>query len=165
MLAKGPLKLTEAPPDPNADPINDEPIGMANVATLSIVDNVVSVNYPRGASFSTGNNRIEARKLPLWVFCRNLERYSDRQIIDRTGLTGTWDFTLNVTPENYPAMMLRSALLRGANLPPEAQKFLDSNPTAALGDVLGRVGLKLESRKASLDTIVIDRALKTPTAN
>lgn len=165
VLAKGPLKLKAAPVDPNADPINDEPIGMANVATLSIVDNVVSVNYARGASFSTGNNRIEARKLPLWVFCRNLERYSDHQIIDMTGLSGAWDFTIDVTPEDYQAMMIRSALLRGANLPPEAQKFLDSNPAAALGDALGQVGLKLESRKAPVDTIVIDSALKTPTAN
>jgi hypothetical protein len=130
-----------------------------------VVDNVVSVNYARGASFSTGNNRIEARKLPLWVFCRNLERYSDRQIIDMPGLTGAYDFTVNVTPEDYQAMMLRFALLRGPNLPPEAQKFLDSNPAAALGDALGQVGLKLESRKAPLDTIVIDSALKTPTAN
>jgi hypothetical protein len=55
--------------------------------------------------------------------------------------------------------------LRGANLPPDAQKFLDSSSPAALSDAPQQVGLKLESRKSPLDTIVIDGALKTPTAN
>jgi len=163
--AKGPLKLKEVPPDPNADPVNDEPVGMANVATIAFVENVVSVQYARGASFSVGNNRIEVRKLPLWVFCRNLERYSDRQIVDMTGLTGAYDFTIDVTPEDYQAMMIRSAVLRGQNIMPEAQKLLDASPASALSDALGQVGLKLESRKAPIDTLVIDSALKTPTAN
>jgi uncharacterized protein (TIGR03435 family) len=62
-------------------------------------------------------------------------------------------------------MMLRSAVLRGANLPPEAQKLLDASSPSALSDALQQVGLKLERRRAPLDTIVIDSALKTPTAN
>jgi uncharacterized protein (TIGR03435 family) len=165
VLSKGPLKLKEVPPDPNADPVNDEPVGMANVATLAVVGNGLSVQYARGASFSVGNNRIEARKLPLWVFCRNLERFSDRQIVDMTGLTGAYDFAVDVTPDDYQAMMLRSALLRGANLGPEAQKLLDGSPASALGDALQQVGLKLESRRAPLDILIIDSALKTPTAN
>jgi uncharacterized protein (TIGR03435 family) len=165
VLAKGQPKLKELPPDPNEDKTNDEPIGMANVATIGVVGNGVSVRYARGASFSVGDNRIEVTKLPLWVFCRNLERYSDRQIVDMTGLTGAYSFAVDVTPEVYQAMMLRSAVLRGANLPAEAQTLLDSSPPSAIGDALDQVGLKLEPRKAPLDTIVIDSALKTPTAN
>ena len=165
VLAKGPLKLKEVPPDPNADPVNDEPVGMANVATIAVNGNGVSVQYARGASFSVGNNRIDVRKLPLWVFCRNLERYSDRQIVDMTGLTGAYDFSVEVTPEDYQAMQIRSAVIRGANIMPEAQKLLDATPALALSDALGQVGLKLESRRAPIDTIVIDSALKTPTAN
>ncbi len=165
VLAKGPPKLKELPPDPNEDKANDEPVGMANVATIVAVGNGVSVNYARGASFSVGDNRIEVRKLPLWVFCRNLERYSDRQIVDMTGLTGAYNFTIEVTPEDYVAMMLRSAVIRGANLPPEAQKLLDSSSPSALSDALQQVGLKLEARRSPLDTLVIDSALKTPTAN
>src|SRR6202167_6460481 len=52
VLAKGPPKLKELPPDPNVDKDNDEPVGMANVATIAAVGNGVSVNYARGASFS-----------------------------------------------------------------------------------------------------------------
>ena len=116
-------------------------------------------------SISVGNNRIEVTKLPLWVFCRNLERYSDRQIVDMTGLTGSYTFTIDVTPEDYMAMMIRSAVLRGQNIMPEAKKLLDATPSSALSDALQQVGLKLESRRAPLDIIVIDSALKTPTAN
>jgi uncharacterized protein (TIGR03435 family) len=165
VLAKGPPKLKELPPDPNEDKVNDEPVGMANVATIAAVGNGVSVQYARGASITVGNNRIEVTKLPLWVFCRNLERYSDRQIIDMTGLTGAYTFVVDVMPEDFMAMMMRSAVLRGANLPAEAQKLLDTSPPSAIGDALEQVGLKLEQRRAPLDILVIDSALKTPTAN
>jgi uncharacterized protein (TIGR03435 family) len=165
VLGKGPLKLKEVPPDPNADPEKDEPVGMANVATIAAVGNGASITYAHGASVTVADNRIEVRKLPLWVVCRTLERYSDRQIVDMTGLTGAYDFAVDVTPEDYQAMQIRGALVRGANIMPEAQKLLDASPAAALSDVLQQVGLKLESRKAPLDILVIDSALKTPTAN
>jgi uncharacterized protein (TIGR03435 family) len=99
------------------------------------------------------------------VFCRNLERYSDRQIVDMTGLTGSYTFAVDVTPEDYMAMMIRSAVLRGANIMADAQKLLDATPASALSDALQQVGLKLEEWKAPVDIIVIDSALKTPTAN
>ncbi len=46
-----------------------------------------------------------------------------------------------------------------------AQQFLDSTSPAALGDAMQQVALKLEPRKAPLDVLVIDDALKTPTPN
>jgi uncharacterized protein (TIGR03435 family) len=165
VLAKGPLKLKELPPDPDADPEKDEPTGLANVGTIAGVGNGASITYARGASLTIADNRIEARKLTLWVVCRTLERYSDRQIVDMTGLTGSYTFTLDVTPEDYQAMNLRSAVVRGFTLPPDAQKFLDESSPTALSDALQQVGLKLEARKAPLDVLVIDDALKTPTAN
>ena len=36
---------------------------------------------------------------------------------------------------------------------------------APLADAVQQIGLKLEARKAPLDVLVIDEALKTPTAN
>jgi uncharacterized protein (TIGR03435 family) len=165
VIAKGGLKMKGPPPDPDADPEKDEPTGLANVGTIAGVGNGASISYARGASITIADNRIEVRKLPLWVVCRTLERYSDRQIVDMTGLTGSYTFTLNVTPEDYQAMNLRSAVVRGFTLPPDAQKFLDSTTPFALSDALQQVGLKLEARKAPLDVLVIDDALKTPTAN
>jgi uncharacterized protein (TIGR03435 family) len=82
-----------------------------------------------------------------------------------TGLTGQYDFAFDVMPEDYRAMLLRSAVWAGVNLPPEAQKMLDASSPAALRDALQQVELRLEARKAPLDVLVIDDALKTPTAN
>src|SRR6202451_4490090 len=95
VLAKGPLKLKKVPPDPDADPAKDEPVGMANVATIAGVGNGASITYAHGASVTVADNRIEVRKLPLWVVCRTLERYSDRQIVDMTGLTGSYNFGID----------------------------------------------------------------------
>jgi uncharacterized protein (TIGR03435 family) len=50
-------------------------------------------------------------------------------------------------------------------LPPEALRALEGSSDAAIGDALQQVGLKMEARKAPLDVLVIDEALKTPTAN
>lgn len=99
------------------------------------------------------------------LFAGNLERFADRQIVDMTGLAAQYDFAFDVMPEDYRAMLLRSAVWVGANLPPEAQKMLDASSPAALGDALQQIGLKLDARKAPLDVLVIDDALKTPTAN
>ncbi len=160
VLAKGPLKLKEAPPDPDADPAKDEPVGLANVGTIAGVGNGASITYAHGASVTVADNRIEVIKLPLWVVCRTLERYSDRQIVDMTGLNGAYDFAITLTPEDYQALNLRAMAVLGRNLPEKAQAFLDAASPSVLSDALQQVGLKLESRKAQLDTLVIDDALE-----
>lgn len=162
VAGKGPLKLKESPPDPNAN--KDEANGTFNNGTISFVDGV-TVSYLDGSSFYFGNNRVEVKKLNMTQFTRDVERFSDRQIVDMTGLTGQYDFTVSLSPQDSQAMMLRSLLWLNQKLPPEAQQFLDSTSPAALGDALRQVGLKLEPRKAPLDILVIDNALKTPIPN
>lgn len=159
---KGPLKLKETPPDPNAE--KDEAKGTFNNGTVAFVDGV-TISYKDGSSFYFGHNRVEAKKLNMTQFTRDMERFSDRQIVDMTGLTGQYDFAFAVSAEDYQAMMLRSLVWLNQQLPAEAQQFLDSRSPSALGDAIQQVGLKLEPRKAPLDVLVIDGALKTPTAN
>jgi uncharacterized protein (TIGR03435 family) len=43
--------------------------------------------------------------------------------------------------------------------------MLDASSPTALGDALQQIGLRLDARKAPLDVLVIDDALKTPIAN
>jgi len=163
LAGKGPLKLQESPPDPNAD--KEEPKGTASVAA-SGSEAGVGVNLGHGSSYSLVNNRFEAIRLTMAQFTSNLERFADRPIVDMTGLAGQYDFAFDVTPEDYRGMIMRAALQAGVNLPPEAMRFLDgASSGAGLGDALQQVGLKLEARKAPLDVLVIDDALKTPTAN
>lgn len=76
----------------------------------------------------------------------------ERDVVDRTGLTGRYDFTLKWTPAAPP----RS---QDADAAPPA----DAGPSlfAALQEQLG---LKLEPQRAAVRVLVIDR-LDRPTAN
>ena len=63
-------------------------------------------------------------------------------------------------------MLIRSAVVAGVILPPEVLRILDgASSPASLFDGIEKLGLRLESRKAPLDLLVIDGALKTPTEN
>jgi uncharacterized protein (TIGR03435 family) len=159
---KGPLKLKESPPDSDAD--KDEPKGTVN-ATASGSAAGVSVNLGHGSSWSFVPNRFEAKKLTMEQFAANLERFADRPIVDMTGLTGRYDLAFDVNPEDYQPMLIRSAIYAGVVLPPQAMRFVESTSSAPLGDAVQQTGLKLEARKAPLDVLVIDEALKIPTAN
>ena len=63
------------------------------------------------------------------------------------------------------AMLIRSAVNAGLSLPPQAMRMLDGASTDPLSAPLQKVGLRLESRRGSLDVIVIDAMQKAPTEN
>jgi uncharacterized protein (TIGR03435 family) len=89
----------------------------------------------------------------------------DRPIVNLTGLKGKYDLTLEVTQEDYQAMLIRVALSAGLVLPPQVLSLIDGNSAASLMDAVQQAGLKLDARKAPLDSLVIDQARKTPTDN
>jgi uncharacterized protein (TIGR03435 family) len=161
-VGKDPLKLKETPPNPDAD--RDDPKGVVNAAGTGSAAGV-GVNLGHGTSYSFANRRFEAVKLTMAQFAENLEPFANRPIIDMTGLNGRYDFAIDFTAEDFRAMMVRGAIARGVVLAPEALRALDGSSEGALGDALQQIGLKLEARKAPLDVLVIDDALKTPTAN
>jgi len=68
-----------------------------------------------------------------------------RQVVDRTGLKGLYDFTLEWTPDR-----------------PEGQ----DNPGPSLFTALQeQLGLKLESVKAPVEVLVVDSVEKRPSGN
>jgi uncharacterized protein (TIGR03435 family) len=73
--------------------------------------------------------------------------------------------TLQLTPEDYRALLIRSAVNAGLVLPPQALMLLDNGPAVSLFDALDQVGLHLDARKLPLDLIVVDSAVQTPTDN
>jgi uncharacterized protein (TIGR03435 family) len=95
----------------------------------------------------------------------NLERFVDRPIVDMTDLPGTYDFALDVSAEDYRAMLIRSAVTAGISLPPQALRLLDGATLPSLFEAMQKLGLKMDARKAPLDVVVIDEARKTPTDN
>ena len=70
----------------------------------------------------------------------------DRQIVDETGLTGTYDFAITIP----------SSVLKGG--------IDDNEKAAAFFGALEPLGFKLVPKKAPLEVIVIDR-LEKPSAN
>ena len=89
----------------------------------------------------------------LGSFVSLLPQFVDRQVIDRTGLTGIYDLTLKWTPEAIP-----SALgLPQAPLPPP-----DPDAPNIFTVVQEQLGLKLEAGRGPVEVIVIDR-LEKPT--
>jgi uncharacterized protein (TIGR03435 family) len=125
----------------------------------------VFLSFGRGAGFSFADNKIVATKLNMQSFVDALGRFLDRPVVDNTGLTGTYDFELPFTPEDFRAMQIRSAIAAGVVLPPEALRALEGASGDSLFTAVQAVGLKLESRKSPVDVVVVDSIRKTPTAN
>lgn len=112
-----------------------------------------------GGSFGPwkGNARWAATNQTTRNISDFLSPLMERPVVDLTGLTDKYDFTLYWTAE-YP--MVRSGpKALGVDAEPS-----DPAPTifAAVQDQLG---LKLEPRSAPVEILVIDRVEKTPTEN
>jgi uncharacterized protein (TIGR03435 family) len=102
-----------------------------------------------------GVGRIEVKHGNMTSLAGTLARIIGRPVVDLTGLTARYDFDLEYTREDAGAtMMLASS---------------GSAPTAEFGasvfSSIQRLGLKLEGQKLPQDSIVIERAEKTPTEN
>jgi uncharacterized protein (TIGR03435 family) len=104
------------------------------------------------SSSSVSPGKMEAHSLAIGNLSDTLSHMIERPVIDSTGLKGFFDFNLEWTPDDArlpdPGAIVDSAV--GPNLVVALQQQL---------------GLKLESRKAPLDVMVIDRAEKIPTEN
>jgi uncharacterized protein (TIGR03435 family) len=91
-------------------------------------------------------------------FCDGMqEAVMDKPVVDQTGLTARYDFTLKWTPDQsqFAAM--------GAKIPPP--NIDDPNAPPSLYTALQeQLGLKLEATKAKADVMVIDH-LDKPSAN
>ena len=161
-VAKGGLKMQESAPDP--DLAKADAKAPVNV-TGSGGSQGIAINYGRGTSYTFANNRFEAKRFTMELLAANLERFVDRPIVDRTDLKGMYDIVLDVTQEDYRAMLIRAGVNAGVSLPPEALRLLDGASVASLLDAIQKLGLKLDARKAPLDLLVIDEARKTPTEN
>jgi len=94
-----------------------------------------------------------ARAQPIAKLAETLGNYLNRPVIDKTGLTGRYDFTLDFT-------------LRDTSGPADALPESASDPGLDLvAAVRQQLGLILVRSRAKLDVIAIDRLEKVPVAN
>jgi len=163
MVAKGGPKMKESPPDPDAG--NRGAAGGAINVTASGGRGGTTIDFGNGASFSLGDKKFEGRRLTMAVLADALARFADRPIVDMTELKGNYDFSMEMAPEDFRAMMIRAALGAGVPLPPEAARRMESSDSASLFSAVEGLGLKLEQRKAPLAVVVIDQMERTPVEN
>jgi uncharacterized protein (TIGR03435 family) len=159
-VAKSGAKLQESAPSADA-PARPGTVNVAASGSSAGVD----VDMGGGSSFSLANNKLEIRRATTAVIVASLTRVVDRPVLDTTDLKGTYDLTLDLSPEDYQAVLIRSALNAGVVLPPQALRALDLGSTDPFAFSLQKLGLTLESRKAALDVVVVDSMRKTPLEN
>jgi uncharacterized protein (TIGR03435 family) len=159
-VIKGAGKLTESPDDgtPEAQRF------AVNVG-VNAGPGGIGMDFGKGSYLTFRDNKLEGKKLTMTSLVDTLSRFMDRPVVDMTELKGNYDFAFDLTQEDYTAMLVRSAINAGVVLPPQALKILDVASGDSLTNSLQKVGLKLEPRKAPLDTIVIESILKMPTEN
>lgn len=94
-------------------------------------------------------------------------------VIDKTGLTATYDFVLEFAPDFRGGGMPGGVVLGPGPLPgpppggDASQTPSPSEPNGAslVAALQQQLGLRLVSNKAPLDVLVIDKAEKVPTEN
>jgi uncharacterized protein (TIGR03435 family) len=94
-----------------------------------------------GAGVGPGTMRFGG--LPVSQIARTLSILAGRFVADRTGLSGSWDFTLKFAPEQ-----------RGQA--PGGTPPIDSDLPSFFTAVQEQLGLKLESTKGPVDVVVVD---------
>lgn len=158
-VGKEGLKIKEVPVDaaaPTPAATNVQGVGG---------NNGVSLDGGDGSSFTLANNRVEVRRMTMERFAGLATRFLDRPVVDFTGLTGRYDLTLDLAPEDYTAMLVRAAVSQGIRLPPQALQAINLGSLNPLKAGMEKVGFRLDARNAPLDFLVVDSISKTPTEN
>ena len=105
-----------------------------------------------GFGRTPSGTRITFRNAPLSQVTAVLQNSMDKPVVDQSGLSGRYDFTVTFTPD--PA---QAALIGGP--PPPAADNPDAAPDLFTA-FQQQLGLKLESTKAPVDVMVIDKVEK-----
>jgi uncharacterized protein (TIGR03435 family) len=88
----------------------------------------------------------------LSQFAEALGRLLERPVVDRTGLTGTFDVVLGFSPEGTVELPV----------PPGAQPRPDPNATSIFTALREQLGLRLDSGRGAVEVLVVD-SVQRPT--
>ena len=88
-----------------------------------------------------------------------------RPVVDKTGLTGTYDITLDFSPEGLGPGPKGPAPGAGGSNPAEAPRDSNDSGPSIFTALQEQLGLKLESHKGPVDLLIVDSVAKLPTGN
>jgi len=109
---------------------------------------------------------LKAPSATLSNLAEMISRFSERPVLDMTGIQGQYDFDLVFSPETVRSMRGPG----GGPMPPPGGGERPSSDALAeragsIYDSVQRYGLKLEPRKAPMEVLIVDHLEKTPTEN
>ena len=87
-----------------------------------------------------GLTRFSSRSITTEGLAARLVRFAEAPVVDETGLTGNYSVTIEIW--------------KNADV-----------PGGTVFDAVEKLGLKLQPRKVTVETVVVDQVSKTPTAN
>ena len=98
---------------------------------------------------------------------------NELQVVDRTGLTGQYQVTLDISMADMLAVARRSGAMAGVALPaglggvPAGMPagLGASDPGGDISSTVAKLGLRLEKTKAVMESLTVESAEKLPTEN
>ncbi len=175
-VAKGGPKLREPEKaQPGAQAASEPPgapaDGRGQPLRLRLGQDGVPVTQPGKpdliAVMLNGGVRLSARMKTVGDLLRALSSQIGRPVVDKTGLTGIYDYTLVYSPLGVvrpPGATANLAGSEGGSQPAIADAASDPAPTLTSAFET-QLGLKLESKKGPVEVLIVDRVHRTPTEN
>ncbi len=178
MVGKGGLKLKEAAPEDDTPP----PAGGTTIDTGNGPMNIrrdpkgggATISGPMGnikVSMGTEGMHYEFGKLTMAKFAETLSQIANLPVVDMTELKGNYQVAFDIPM----ADLMKVAQAAGFALPgappagdagnAPANAASDPSGGNAIFESVQKLGLKLEQRKAPMETIVVDHLEKAPTDN
>lgn len=159
VIAKGGLRMKEAaPPSADGRPADNLPFPRKDGWLVLPAGKPSMVSTTRN-----GITRLSARMLTAADLARRMERRIDRPIIDKTGLTGAYDFNLVYADDSLAAASPAAIEPSSSQLPMQGEV---GAPTPTLvGAFEDQLGLKLNPAKGPIQVLVVDHLNKVPTEN
>ena len=147
--------------------------GIAERRFETIDGQVRSMMMPMGLRTVTSRSRydrtftarrttvLDAARMTMTELATVLSSTLDEPVVDRTGLTGWYQFKIELPPDGASVRRLLSA---GISTTVQGTPLTDPTGVSAFAAVEG-LGLKLEKRLTALDIVVVEKLERVPTAN
>jgi uncharacterized protein (TIGR03435 family) len=110
-------------------------------------------NEGAGSGTRGGCGHLTGSRLTLDVIATVLSRQVERDVVDRTGLAGKYDFKLDWTPDSGPCRDTQSGAAIDAAVHPSFYAALQE-----------QLGLRLEPAKGPVETLIVDH-VERPSGN
>jgi uncharacterized protein (TIGR03435 family) len=114
----------------------------------------------RGGMMRVGRGQLTAQAVPMTSLANMLSQQLHRTVLDKTGLTGKYDLELNWTPDQGSDPMFKGP----EGSPQRGDAAPDASGPSIFTALQEQLGLKLQSAKGPVETLVIDH-VEMPSEN